>query len=896
MAYYVYCDDTPIYDVRDEELVLIDPKISLEVNKAGSFTFKMPPNHPQYDLPHLMTSCIRVLQDDEEIFNGRPINVTTDFYNRKQIECEGQLAFLNDTIQRPGEYHDLSPREYLTILIDAHNEQVDESRQFEVGIVTVTDSNDSLYRYTNMNSTMDEIKEDLVDDLGGYLKVRNVYDSDGTLLHRYLDYVTISDYGNTNSQPIEFGENLLDFSRNMDMTDIATAIIPLGATLEESEFSSLEVRLTIADVNDGCDYLQIDEAVANYGFIVKTQTWDNVTTAAMLLSKAKAWLTDYQYEDMVIEAKAVDLHYTDVDIEAFRLGDMIRVLSTPHGLDKYFPLTKMTIYLNKLESNTITLGTCDDVSLTAKTNTVSSGIASVADSIPLASAIVQQAIDQATALITAATHGYVVTTPNEILIMDTDDVDTATKVWRWNVNGLGYSSTGYNGTYGTAITMDGQIVGDYIVGNSIAASKLSVEYTTQVENEIANAEETAESNANDYTDTKLTSYYTKSQVTTAIQNSANAVTLSAQEYAVQYVDGQLQNYYTSAQIDVKTSSIESTVSKKLNSSDFTTTLTQNYSYVRIAWNKCSKYIQFESAALNIYSTSTDSDGNNYKLMSLTYTGCHYYYNGYTVGKIGTNYWSTDSTYRGLVFDLEYASGYMCWAAKDSTSASTYTAKLIYHHKSSKDKQGLHFGCDTFADGNLYLTDDYYFKIWSGGGCGFYGKMTWCNSSSSNSVMIDGVNKKFYVYNSVDIEFYNTLNLNGWGYTNSSDVRLKTNIVETAIKGLDVVNAIDLKEFDWIQTGEHQDIGIIAQQIQPFAPELVSENADGHLQLKTDKLVYYCIKAIQELCEKLGYEYDKPEYTDPYTYLQKKVFCASLSSESSTDEEVVKEPMKIPIRK
>ena len=68
----------------------------------------------------------------------------------------------------------------------------------------------------------------------------------------------------------------------------------------------------------------------------------------------------------------------------------------------------------------------------------------------------------------------------------------------------------------------------------------------------------------------------------------------------------------------------------------------------------------------------------------------------------------------------------------------------------------------------------------------------------------------------------------------------------------MVNAIDLKEFDWIQSGEHQAIGIIAQQIQSFAPELISEDAsDGHLKLNTDKLVYYCIKAIQELCEKEG---------------------------------------------
>ena len=86
--YRVLCDGVPIHDLRDEELILIDPKLELEINKAGSFCFKMPPQHPQYDLPKRMRSCIQVYQDDLELFNGRIIETTVDFYNRKQCECE----------------------------------------------------------------------------------------------------------------------------------------------------------------------------------------------------------------------------------------------------------------------------------------------------------------------------------------------------------------------------------------------------------------------------------------------------------------------------------------------------------------------------------------------------------------------------------------------------------------------------------------------------------------------------------------------------------------------------------------------------------------------------------------------------------------------------------------
>ena len=257
----VLCDGLPIYDLRDENLVLIDPKVDLEVNKAGSFMFKMPPTHPQYDLPKRMLSCIQVLQDDVEVFNGRVTGCKIDFYNRKQFTCEGQLAYLNDSIQRPAEYHDMTVRGYLEALIAEHNKQVTKDRQFKVGIVTVTDNNDSLYRYTNYNSTMKEVKEDLVDDLGGYLRVRNVGD-----IH-YIDY--IAEYDNTNTQSIEFGENLLDFSRNTDVTDIATVIIPLGAKLEESPIAALEQRLTIESVNNGSDSIVNLEAVKEFGYITK---------------------------------------------------------------------------------------------------------------------------------------------------------------------------------------------------------------------------------------------------------------------------------------------------------------------------------------------------------------------------------------------------------------------------------------------------------------------------------------------------------------------------------------------------------------------------------------------------------------------------------------------------
>lgn len=91
-----------------------------------------------------------------------------------------------------------------------------------------------------------------------------------------------------------------------------------------------------------------------------------------------------------------------------------------------------------------------------------------------------QAIQNATALITGNEGGYVILhdtdddgTPDEILVMDTDDITTATKVWRWNKSGLGYSASGYSGTYGLAMTQDGAIVADFITTGHLSADRIS---------------------------------------------------------------------------------------------------------------------------------------------------------------------------------------------------------------------------------------------------------------------------------------------------------------------------------------------------------------------------------------------------------------------------------------
>lgn len=691
--YRVYCNDSPLYDLRDEDLVLISPIVKIGENTAGSFEFSILPKHPHYEEVNELTSVITAYDGDEEIFCGRVVEITKDLYNRKKVICEGELAYFNDSIQRPAKYQGLTVRGYLETLVNIHNQQVKNQgidKTFKVGAVTVQDNNDYVYKYTNWESTLEVIKTDLLNTYGGYLRIRK---ENGV---RYIDY--LADYPNTNTQVIEFGSNLLDFTHDMVASDIVTAVIPLGARLEDvTEVEGLDAYLTIKDVNGGVDYVYSQEAVKSYGWIFKTVKWDDVHVADNLLRKGKEYLSDIQFAQITLTVSAVDLHMLHVDMERIKVLDEIRVTSSPNGLDRFFPVSEMTIYLDKPSNNKLTLGTSySKTSLSTKTESNMTSIKDKIDSLPNKSEILEEARENASQLIHSATNGHVVTTADEQLIMDTADKKTARKLWRWNLNGLGYSKTGYNGTYDTAITMDGQIVGERLVGGSVTADKLSVSYKSSVEKQISDAID----DSNDYTDDKLKSYWTRVEVETAIKNTKDTVLISAKETATSYTDDKLKSYSTSAQIKVKTDSIESEVKKKLNSSELSTKIQQNASAVKIAWNNISKYIQFESGELRIYDSAVSS---SQKLVSkFNYNGCHFYRNDYYVGKIGTNELQSDSSKKGLNFDLESNGAYMTWASKDSSSANVYTMKWTYVQKGkgwgNYTAGELHAGCNVDMHG------------------------------------------------------------------------------------------------------------------------------------------------------------------------------------------------------
>lgn len=462
--YKIYVDNQIFCDSRIDELDIINPVVTNKVNSAGAFTFTISPYHPHTGLIKRRSGIISVYVDNDSapVFQGICTSETSDFFNQKTYVCEGELTYFNDSIQRPAEYTNLTPRQLLESLINVHNSQVEASKRFDLGITTA--GSGYVSGYTNNNTTMEAVKTLLVDVFGGFIRVRYADNK------KYIDY--LADSPHTSDQVIRLTENLIDYSSNIDDTEIATSIIPLGKDLETQTIEGISDRVNIKSVNNNIDYLYDENAVDNYGWVTKVVVWDNIDDPATLKAKGEAYLSEIQFENVVISAQAVDLGLIE-DVDRFKVLDKIRVVSTAHGMNKYFILSEQTLNLNEPEKDTIVLGVTEQLSLTARTNENNAAIMERIEQLPT-SDIMQSAIDNATALITGNEGGYVVLhtdsngKPFEILIMDTPDIETATKVWRWNQNGFGYSSNGYSGPYGTAITMNGAIVADYITAGTLS--------------------------------------------------------------------------------------------------------------------------------------------------------------------------------------------------------------------------------------------------------------------------------------------------------------------------------------------------------------------------------------------------------------------------------------------
>ena len=338
--YTIYADDALLYSPGDEELSVLSPVLETQCNAAGTLTFVLLPEHPMYSALHKMRTRIDVRQDDEIIWRGRVLETETDFYRQKTVTCEGELTYLVDSVLHPYKLadYDGTAAGLFRLYLTRHNEAVSEAQQFQIGDVDIETL--SSVENTGYANTWDEISDNLLDIHGGFLRIRH---EDGA---RYLDWTKES--GDTCVQVIRFGENLLDLSEYVSASEVVTCLIPYAGQSDS--------KITIASVNDGKDYIEDAAGIALYGRIWGVTEFDT-KDASTLLEMAKKNLQKRLEETITITISAVDLHLLDVNAESFHVGNKVRVVSLPHGIDAEYTCTAISLDLVNPDQSEYTFGT-----------------------------------------------------------------------------------------------------------------------------------------------------------------------------------------------------------------------------------------------------------------------------------------------------------------------------------------------------------------------------------------------------------------------------------------------------------------------------------------------------------------------------------------------------------
>lgn len=353
----VWLDGKLLYSsaVNDPYYAIGTPILTLEAGKAGSLSFTMYPNHPEYDSLRKMLGRVVVYEDDTELFRGRILRMETNLYKERKVTCEGDLAYLMDSIADPGEYTE-SISAHFSRLVDMHNRQVESDKQFTVGIVNVDKATESqTFKTDSYRTTSAAMSDDLTGVFGGYIRTRR---SGGTV---YLDY--IGDYGKAGNQNIEFGVNMIDFSESVSSDDIFTVLLPTGSE-----------GVTMEGIT-GSKYVKIPNAVERYGTVVRAVSFSDIKEAGAELMQAAYDYIEKNYKEMppTLTLTAIDLKRLDFALDGFELGTRIGILSEPHGINGSPVCSKISYNLEYPEKNIYLFSEIENIGGSNRSQTVATG-------------------------------------------------------------------------------------------------------------------------------------------------------------------------------------------------------------------------------------------------------------------------------------------------------------------------------------------------------------------------------------------------------------------------------------------------------------------------------------------------------------------------------------------
>ncbi|MBP5434140.1 phage tail spike protein [Ruminococcus sp.] len=429
-------------------------RIDDEVNQIPKFTFRIPVSNPRYeDELNDRKDIIEVTNTltNEVEFEGTLLTHTDSMSNAGKLTkggtCEGYLGYLCDSIQPYHHYENSTVTEFLTALLAVHNANVSQDKQISLGSCDISGDNTNS-KTTAYRNTLEEIRVNLIERIGGEIRIRKV---NGSLV---LDFMT--QIGSRSSTKIQLADNIVALSVDTDSTNIITRLIPLGYQLHPEETAE---RLTIATVNSDCIYLDDTNAIDQFGVIEGTVIFDDITVPANLKAAGQDYLTNNNRIRKAYQAQVLDLSTINNAYTAVKCGWTYPFLNEYMDINEELRVMRRSVDIYKPYAPTIEIGDRAERITDIATRTAKL----IEYELPKQKLdILASAKATATELINAGINGYVVVNGNEILIMDTPDKSTATKVWRWNSGGFGYSNNGYSGPYDTAITMNGAIVADFI--------------------------------------------------------------------------------------------------------------------------------------------------------------------------------------------------------------------------------------------------------------------------------------------------------------------------------------------------------------------------------------------------------------------------------------------------
>ena len=237
--YRMLYNDSFLFDPFDETRIVSSASITTNVNAASYLDFTIAANHPLYNEIEQRSGTITLYSDNEKLFQGQITAIDMDMDGNKSVTCSSALDWLKDVQLRPystdqaecDEYEfklDKAPDAldaYFQWLIDQYNAQNKDGRYFTINVnqaADLTNRNIVYFASTSPRSVADAIEQDILGTFGGYLVLR--YDDDQLILDLY------SDIHEMNEQVIDYGENILDISRNESTDDQYTAVYPIGKT------------------------------------------------------------------------------------------------------------------------------------------------------------------------------------------------------------------------------------------------------------------------------------------------------------------------------------------------------------------------------------------------------------------------------------------------------------------------------------------------------------------------------------------------------------------------------------------------------------------------------------------------------------------------------------------